>query len=193
MSLTTHGLTPSLERVLHTSVVPALPYNIELAVVGAGPLVSKRLDETRVDDWLQHLSRVKYAIATAQSAALAAGELGRTPFVFFLTHPPGTFAQSSSMLSAVSESVLRGFVRTDGIKATNTAAVCNLVTLRFTGWGFDASDIDAVDEFAVARLIVQLIRPPAHQIDGTVISVDGRGWVVVDADAGSPLLRLDDS
>lgn len=191
MPLTTHGLTPGLDRALEESLVDDMrARGQEIGVIAAGPLVRLRFEDLTADDWRMHLNRVYQAISAAERVALAAKATHKYATIVFLAHPSSALYGQGSMLNTVGESVLQGFVSSGGIRSVNTQAICNIASLRYTGWGFSQSDLDSVDDSEIVELIHFLLSPAARHIDKAMISLDRRGHVVSSIGSSSPLLGL---
>jgi len=197
MPLTTHGLTPNLTDALRASFDSTF-HNVEIGVIGSGPLTHGRLTETNSADWREQVDRALDSIALAQRIALAATEFNRHATILFLTNPPATFSDPGLILSAVSESVLEGFVQTGGIWSVNKDAACNIARLRYTGLNSadsdseSDSDLDSIDDAGIVGLVGRLLSPDARHIRNSVVSLDRRGLVVTNAGGSSPLLGLKD-
>lgn len=187
----THGLPDNLDAAIRAAGKHFSPDDY-VGVIGAGPLVLRSFENSSPEDWNVHLQRLNESIASAWTVAFAARASGSRATILFLTHPSRTLQQKNVMLNAVSESILRSFVQTGGIRAVNPSATCVIVSIHYTGWGFASSMQDAVDDAGIVEFVQYAASSAGRRLDRADVSLDRRGFLVTRIDGSSPVLGIDD-
>lgn len=187
MPLTTSGLGPSLNLAIERKLAGRVR-DAEICVIGSGPLISKRLEDTTRNDWKLQFERLEKLIDLAQRAAFNASLADRPAHIVVITHPIDLFRQAGFMLNAVNDAVLAGMVELRGVSTTaGTSIRSNVISCQYAEWGLDTSDSTTVSSNDIATLVEYLTSPEARYIDGSVLGLDHRGFVVTKMTSGNPL------
>ncbi len=188
--LVLHDTGSALACVLEARLSSVVPVDLDLAVIGAGPVRQGRLDESTPAHWRGDLTRLGDALEVAENITRNARERRRRAHVVFIVHPTGHLARSNSIRSAVSEAVLRGFAETAECSTVDGGARIDVIVSRHGGWEKLPTDTDGAMGDQIAKAVTFLVTKQFTRNRTAVLDISDGEWIVTSGTSASPLLGL---